>query len=173
MSNINNGESKLNLHKATVNYHFRSLDPKFMEILTAMEKLETWTVDNTEDVNAQLIEFGKKLSQYKNLQILKENTQDFITLLGYISSPRTIRMINWIDQNLSSFSMVILIYSKNNQRNDVCKLMTDRLNTLKTLSMLGFIFSETRVKSISTLMEHWAREKENNNNEEEEEEEDD
>lgn len=152
---------KLNLNKNAVDFYWKNKDQRMLKILSMMEAVEPWVVDDIESVSRELIEFGKKISQAKTTQLSK-HAEDIIIVMTYIFSSRSMRLLNWLDENYPGLSFHYVMEARHKEDWEPGKLLLDRLKTIKTLSLLSLIFSPIRTRLISGLLD------EDNENEEEE-----
>ena len=109
--------NRLNLAKGAVNFHWKSIDPRMQKILTMMEAVEPWVVDDVEDVTNELLEFGKNIGKAKNTQ-LSEYSSDITTVMAYIFSSRSLRLLNWLDENYPGLSFHYVMEARHNQQNE-------------------------------------------------------
>ncbi len=145
-------DNKLNLNKRAVNFHWKSQDPRMLKILSMMEAVEPWVVDDVEFVAKDLVEFGKKLGNAKSPQLSK-NSEEITLIMAYIFSSKSLRLLNWIDENYPGLSFHYVMEARHKEDWEPGRLLLDRLKTIKTLSLLGLIFSPMRTRLISGLLE--------------------
>lgn len=145
-------DNKLNLNKRAVNFHWKSQDPRMLKILSMMEAVEPWVVDEVEFVAKDLVEFGKKLVKAKSPQLSK-NSEEITLIMAYIFSSKSLRLLNWIDENYPGLSFHYVMEARHKEDWEPGRLLLDRLKTIKTLSLLGLIFSPMRTRLISGLLE--------------------
>lgn len=143
---------KLNLNKNTVDFYWKNQDPRMLKILSMMEAVEPWIVDDVESVAKELISFGKKINNAKTSQ-LSSNSEDITIIMTYIFSGKSMRLLNWIDDNFPGLSFHYVMEARHNEDWDAGKLLLDRLKTIKTLSLMGLIFAPMRTKLITGLLE--------------------
>lgn len=149
----NEKSEKLNLNKNAVDFYWRMLDPRMLKILTMMEKPENWVIDDIEQVAKELSEFGRKLGTFKDSEKMKDNYETMITIMTYIYSSKSIRLLSWFDKKFSGVSIQYIMHSKNQPDWEPGKLLLDRLITIKTLSMLGLIFNPVRTRLLMAMLE--------------------
>lgn len=143
---------KLNFNKTSVNNFWKQSEPKIAKAISIMENVEHWVVDDVEAVAKELIEFGKKLSDVSKDKI-NENSQEIIFITAYISCGKALRLLNWLDDNYPSLSFYYVMNARQNaDESEQARLLIDRLQTLKTISMLGKIFSPARTRIITELL---------------------
>lgn len=154
---------KLNLNKTTVDFYWKTKDPRMFKILDMMEAVEPWVVDDVESVAKELVNFGKKMSIVKTGK-LSQHSDEITMIMTYIFSGKAIRILNWLDDNFPGLSFHYVMEARQREDWEAGKLLLDRLKTIKTLSLLGMIFTPMRTRLISSLLE----EDEDNDDEQEE-----
>jgi len=143
---------KLNLNKSSVEFYWKTKDPRMLKILNMMESVEPWVVDDVEAVAKELVSFGKILGNIKSGQLSKYS--DEVTLLmTYIFSSKSLRLLNWLDDNYPGLSFHYVMEARQREDWEAGRLLLDRLTTIKTLSLLGLIFTPMRTRLISGLLE--------------------
>lgn len=143
---------KLNLSKSSVAYHWKTKDPRMSKILSKMEDVEPWTVDDIESVAKEIVGFGKHLSTAKTIQ-LSRHYEDITVVMTYIFSGKSMRLLNWLDENFPGLSFHYVMEARHREDWEAGKLLLDRLKTIKTLSLLSQIFAPMRTRLISGLLE--------------------
>lgn len=143
---------KLNLNKNSVDFYWKTLDPRMLKILNMMEAVEPWVVDDAESVARELINFGKKLSDANTGQ-LSRHSDDITLIMTYIFSGKSMRLLNWLDENYPGLSFHYVMEARHREDWEAGKLLLDRLKTIKTLSLLSMIFQPMRTRLISGLLE--------------------
>lgn len=143
---------KLNLSKSAVDFYWKTQDERMLKILSMMEAVEPWVVDDVESVAKELISFGKKIGQAKTGQ-LSQHSDDITTIMTYIFAGKALRMLNWLDDNYPGLSFHYVMEARQKEDWESGRLLLDRLKTIKTLSLLGHIFTPMRTRLISGLLE--------------------
>lgn len=143
---------KLNLNKNAVDFYWKAQDPRMLKILSMMESVEPWVVDDVESVARELVDFGKKISQAKTTQLSK-TSEEITIVMTYIFSSKSMRLLNWLDENFPGLSFHYVMEARHREDWEPGKLLLDRLKTIKTLSLLGLIFSPMRTRLISGLLD--------------------
>ena len=143
---------KLNLKKSTVNIYWKTQDPRMLRVLTLMETAEPWVVDEIDSVARELVNFGKKLGEVRAGH-LSSNSDEVTTVLTYIGSGKAMRIMNWLDDNFPGLSFFYVMEARGKEDWDSGRLLLDRLRTIKTLSLLGSLFSPMRAKLIVGFLE--------------------
>lgn len=143
---------KLNLNKSSVDFYWKTKDPRMLKILNMMESVEPWVVDDVESVAKELVNFGKTLSNVKTGQ-LSRHSDEVTLLMTYIFSSKSLRLLNWLDDNYPGLSFHYVMEARQREDWEAGKLLLDRLKTIKTLSLLGLIFTPMRTRLISGLLD--------------------
>lgn len=143
---------KLNLNKSTVDFYWKTKDPRMFKILDMMEAVEPWVVDDVESVAKELVNFGKKMSVVKTGK-LSQHSDEITLIMTYIFSGKAVRILNWLDDNFPGLSFHYVMEARQREDWEAGKLLLDRLKTIKTLSLLGMIFTPMRTRLISSLLE--------------------
>jgi hypothetical protein len=151
-NNYNNMDKKdkLNLNQANVNFYWKGQDPKIAKIISVMEKVEHWVVDDIDAVSKELISIGKKMNTTDKAKLAK-NSDQLIEVMAYITSGKALRLLNWLDENHSGLSFQYVMEARQTD-DDTGKLLIDRLKTIKTLSLLNKVFSPSRTRLITELL---------------------
>lgn len=150
---------KLNLNKSAVDFYWKTQDPRMLKILTMMENVEPWIVDDVDSIAKELVNFGKKISKAKTGQ-LSQHSDELTIVMTYIFSGKAMRMLNWLDDNYPGLSFHYVMEARQKEDWEAGKLLLDRLKTIKTLSLLGMIFTPMRTRLISGLLEEDEEENE-------------
>ena len=143
---------QLYLKKSAVNFFWKTQNPRMLRILNQMESVEPWVVDEVESVARDLISFGKKIGDAPGGK-LSECSEEITLVMTYIFSGKSLRLLNWLDENHPGLSFYYVMEARQKEDWEPGRLMLDRLKTIKTLSLLGLIFSPIRTKLISGLLD--------------------
>ena len=145
-------EEKLNLNSTMINSFWKKSDAKVAKAISIMEKVEHWVVDDVDSVAKELIALGKKMGEVSK-DSLNENAEDIIVVMAYISCGKALRLLNWIDESYPSLSFYYVMNARQTiEESDQARLLIDRLQTIKTLSLLGKVFSPARTRLITELL---------------------
>lgn len=143
---------KLNLNKSAVDFYWKTQDKRMFKILSMMESVEPWIVDDVESIAKELVNFGRKISQAKTGQ-LSQHSEELTTVMTYIFSGKALRLLNWLDDNYPGLSFHYVMEARQREDWEAGRLLLDRLKTIKNLSLLGMIFTPMRTRLISGLLE--------------------
>ena len=142
----------LNLTKEDTDVFWKNKNPRMHKILNMMESVEPWVLDEIPSISNELVEFGKKLAKAKT-EHLTQTSEEITTIMAYIFSSKSIKLLQWIDKSFPGLSFHYIMTARYEEDWESGKLLLDRLKTLKTLSLLGNVFSSTRTKLINNLLE--------------------
>lgn len=154
---------KLNLNKSAVNLYWKSKNPKIQKILSMMESVEPWVVDDVESIAKDLIMLGKRLNDAKANQLSK-NSDEITMIMTYVFSSKSIRLLNWLDENYPGLSFYYVMEARQKEDWEAGRLLLDRLKTIKSVSLLSDVFAPMRTKLISSLLEEDENDNEDNEN---------
>lgn len=145
-------EERLNFNSTIINNFWKNSDVKVSKAISIMEKVEHWVVDDVDSVAKELIALGKKMSDVSK-ESLNEHAEDIIVIMAYISCGKALRLLNWIDESYPSLSFYYVMNARQTiEDSDQSRLLIDRLQTIKTLSLLGKVFSPSRTRLITELL---------------------
>ncbi len=143
---------KVILKKSSVNIYWKTQDPRMLKVLNLMETAEPWVVDDVDSVARELVNFGKRLGNARATH-LSSNSDEITIVLTYISSGKAMRIMNWLDDNFPGLSFFYVMEARSKEDWDPGRLLLDRLKTIKTLSLLGSLFSPMRANLIINFLE--------------------
>jgi hypothetical protein len=143
----------LNLRTSVLNQYWAAQDPRMAKILSWMKTLEDWMLDENEEVADALYRLCERLDP-RNPNLIENHSEDLLTLMAYLSAPRAIRLLAWMDEH-SPYGMAgqltELATLPHNQASG--ELFLDRLQTLRSLALLGRVFSPSRAKSVARILQ--------------------
>lgn len=142
----------LNLKKSVVGEYWKKTDPRLARILSVMENIEHWIVDDVESVAQTLADVGKKMdkSSKKTLATLSE---ELIFAMAYIASGKFFRMVKWMDESHPGLSVHYIMEARQMQADWApAKLMIDRIQTINSLQLMGRVFAPSRTRLIAQLL---------------------
>ena len=143
----------LNLRKAIIEDYWENQSPRLSKVIKAMERVEFWTVDESQEVTGMLDKLSTRLDKSQSDSI-SENSNKLLFVMAYMSSGRSIRMMKWFDEKFANdLSADIVSSAKENEEDPVNRLLLDRLQTIKSLTLMQSIFSPARTKKILKILE--------------------
>ena len=143
--------SALNLKKSIVTEYWKKADPRMARILSVMENVEHWTVDDTQSVADAISDLAKKMDK-SSKETLAKLSEELLYVMGYISSSKALRMVKWMDESHPGLSVHYIMEARQMQEWPPARLLLDRLQTIKSLSLMGKVFAASRTKLIAALL---------------------
>lgn len=145
-------EEKLNFNNTIVSSFWKKSDQKVSKAISIMENVEHWVLDDVPEVAKELIAIGKKIN-LASKDALNENANEITLMMAYISCGKALRLLNWLNETYPNLSFYYVLNARQNIENSKeSRLLIDRLQTIKTLSLLNKVFSEERTNTIIDLL---------------------
>lgn len=142
----------LNLNKSIVDQYWQKTAPRIAKVLSVMEGVEFWLVDDVQSVNDALRDLAKKMDKAPQ-EKLSTHAEDLLFIMAYMSSGRALRMMNWFDEQFpKGLSIDLLQEAKRLGEVEHAQLMIDRLQTIDSLKMINRVFAPTRSRLILELL---------------------
>ena len=135
----------LNLRKSLIERFWNEQDPRMARILRWMDNTEKWMLDERPDVLQALTALSQSMSK-SSPAALADRFDPLLDVLAYMSSSRALRIIEWMDRNYAGGLSLRLVERALERPDERAQLLIDRLQTLRSLSVLGKIFAESRIK---------------------------
>lgn len=151
--------ASVNLRTSVVQDFWRNRDDRIARILGYMEDVEDWMVDDHEAVLGELTKLAERIHN-SNGHKLADRTDAVLNILAYMSSSRAMRLLEWLDYRFHN-ELALQLVERAAERGDDprAQLLIDRLQTLRSLALLGRIFSPSRTRLVSDLLrDHLAQE---------------
>ena len=141
-----------NLRKSLVERFWFERDPRIARILRWMDSTENWMVDERPDVTLALTSLGRRMTESEP-EALAAQFDPLLDILAYMSSSRAMRIMAWLDRE-NGGALSLRLMQKAMARSDTkAQLLVDRLQALRSLSLLGEIFSAKRISRAISLLE--------------------
>lgn len=152
MSANRNAQNSVNLRKSVVNDFWKKRDERIARILGFMENVEDWMVDDQEAVIAALSGLAQRIDQ-SNGKALATHPDALLNIMAYMSSSRAMRLLEWLDTRFHNELALQLVERATSRETDArAQLLLERLQTLRSLALLGRIFSPSRTRLVSELL---------------------
>lgn len=142
----------LNLRKSLVERFWNNHDPRLARILRWMDSTEDWMMDERPDVMQALTALGQRMSN-TNPEALAERFDPLIDILAYMSSSRALRIVEWLDRAHAGALSLRLVQKAQERPDPRAQILIDRLQALRSLSLLGQIFSQQRIGRAVELLD--------------------
>lgn len=141
-----------NLRQSVIEQFWQKKDPRMARILGWMESMEDWMLDDDEDVAEKIYSLASSLERADKEDII-DNSEHLIKVMAYMSSPRSLRLLEWFDSQYADETSVVIIKSAEEMGDDACgKILIDRLQTLQRLNLLSRIFSPSRSRVVAEIL---------------------
>jgi hypothetical protein len=142
----------LNLKKSVVGDYWQKTNSRLARILSVMENVEHWIVDDVQSVAEALTDVGKKMDKSRKTT-LAALSEELIYAMAYISSGKFFRMIKWMDETHPGLSVHYIMDARQMQNDWApARLMVDRIQTINSLQLIGKVFSPSRTRLIAELL---------------------
>lgn len=142
----------LNLKKSIVGEYWKKTDPRLARILSVMENVEHWIVDDVESVAQALADVGKKMDK-SSKRTLASLSEELIFAMAYIASGKFFRMVKWMDDSHPGLSVHYIMEARTMQNDwPPARLMVDRIQTIHSLQLMGRVFAPSRTRLIAELL---------------------
>lgn len=143
----------LNLRKSVVTDFWKTRDPRMSEILRAMAANEHWHMDSRDRVAQALVGLGQHLEHASHQAMSRrESLEAMIRLMAYLSSPRAMRLLEWINDKHGSLAVELVKTAS--EMNDTCgDLLIERIQTIRSLALLTVIFSYENIRQVRRTLE--------------------
>jgi hypothetical protein len=140
----------LNLRANIIDQFWETRDPRMRQILDQMATGEYWQMDSRERVAEALAALTGKLDRAEP-EVIERCLPHLVRLMAYLSAPRAMRLLEWMSERHDTLAVAITREAA--VMDDPCgRLMVERVQTIKSLSLLSNIFAPERVKQITELL---------------------
>ncbi|STX29847.1 Intracellular multiplication protein IcmW [Legionella beliardensis] len=143
-------------HEASAQYWFEFVDPMIYRVITFMESVEDWTLDNNPLLEEAINRLGRELDDIEKIDVSTLNQEDvFIRLVGNIKSGRGLRLLQAIDTVHPGSASRVLIHAEETSTGstDPAGFFLKRNITFERLRLLARVFSEYRLRLIARALE--------------------
>lgn len=143
----------VNLRKSVVQQFWQSRHPRAAKILSWMESVEDWGVDDHEAVAQALTRLAERLPNASQ-KVLSEQTDRLLDIMAYMSAPRALRLLEWLDQRFAQGALSVALVERATARADDARaqVLIDRLQALRSLDLLSQVFSPARIQTVTELL---------------------
>lgn len=142
----------LSLQRSIVEDHWKKTSPRMAKAVSVMEGVEHWRLDERKEVDEALKELVKSMNKTSR-DAIAQNSQSIIYVMAYLSSGKSLRMMNWFDEKFpSGLTVEITDDAKNDPDSAHARLLLDRLQTIKSLSLMTKVFAPNRSRLILEIL---------------------
>lgn len=143
-------------HEAAAQFWSAFPDPNIYRVITFLESVEHWTIDNNERLETLLKTLGQELDNFANIDLSNlKHEEIFIKILAGIKTSRGLRLLHAIDSvHPGSASRVIMHAEEMNY--DLQKppyFFIKRNMAFERLRLLSRIFASHRLTIINQALE--------------------
>lgn len=147
-------KSVLRLDNDSVLSHWDNRTKSLGKLVRGMAAMEsTWALDEEDGVLDALDELIQLLNQTPFARI-QEHGETLVRVMGYLESPRALRILEWLDQRYErdTVSVRLVAMAQEHPENRTNALLVARLQRLKSLELLGSVFSGARLRMLAELL---------------------
>lgn len=142
--------------KASAQYWFNYPDPMIYRVITFMESVENWTLDNDPELESAMERLGRELDDIEKVDMGMLNQEEaFIRIVGNIKSGRGLRLLQAIDTVHPGSASRVLIHAEESSAGsyDPAGFFLKRNITFERLRLLARVFSEYRLRLVVRALE--------------------
>src|SRR5689334_20677928 len=128
-------------------------DPMIYRVISFMESVESWTLDNNPEIEEVLASLGQQLDKLTRFELGKED--QFVTLCAHIKTSRILRLLQAIDTIDPGSASKVLMYAEENNtpENLLAGLFLRRNIVFERLRLLARVFSVDRFQLVLKALE--------------------
>jgi intracellular multiplication protein IcmW len=132
-------------------YEYR--DPMIYRVVSFMESVEDWSLDNDSDLEASMQRLGEALEDVGNIDLQHE--EEFIKIAAYVKAGRGLRLLQTLDTAFPGAASKLLMYAEEHSTSseDVPGLFLRRNIVFERLRLLGRVFAPERFALIAKALE--------------------
>lgn len=142
----------LNLKKSIVEDYWRKTSPRMAKAILVMQDVEFWLLDDKKEVNDALNDLAKSMDK-ADKDVIIQQANSLLYVMAYMSSGKALRMMSWFDEkHPNGLTVDLTNLAKDNPEDIHARLMLDRLQTIKSLSLMNKIFAPSRTRLIIEML---------------------
>lgn len=142
----------LNLKKSIVEDYWRKTSPRMAKAISVMQDVEFWLLDDKKEVNDALNDLAKSMDKADRDNIVQQ-ANALLYVMAYMSSGKALRMMSWFDEkHPNGLTVDITTMAKSNPESIHARLLLDRLQTIKSLSLMNKVFAPSRTRLIIEML---------------------
>ncbi len=140
-------------HKAVHQFWKNYPDPTLYKVITFMEGVEDWTLDEQPELEAAINELGATLEDVGNIDLQQED--NMIDLVCHIKTGRGLRLLMCLDQAYPGAAAKVLMHAEEvtKSETDTAGLFLRRNIVFERLRLLSRVFASDRLKLIIKTLE--------------------
>lgn len=138
--------------KGSHKYWFEYKDPTIYRVLSFMEGVENWTMDDNPQLEEAMQKLGSALDNIGNIELQKED--ELIKLALHVKAMRMLRLLQCLDTANPGTASKILMHAeqKNTDNSSVPGLFLQRNIIFERLRLLSRIFSAERLALVTKAL---------------------
>jgi len=127
-------------------------DPILYRVISFMESVESWTYDNTIEIEKAIKKLANALEDADKFELKQE--ENYINIGANLHMGRLLRILQAIDSIEPGSASKVLMYSEeNNHKNETIALFLQRNIAFERLRLLTRVFSPERLTMLSRTLE--------------------
>ncbi len=149
------------LHLDAVHAFWDSYDRRTLyRVIVALERVEHWTLDTTESVEAALLQLGTVMDQTPDVTLDQEAA--FVRVLATVRASRALRLLQALDAAKPGAASQLLMYAEGNTGAEAstpdpfAELFLRRNLVFERLQLLSRVFAPQRVSLVLKALEQSA-----------------
>ena len=142
--------------KAVHEFWHQYQDPIIYRVVSFMESVEDWILDDDPDFEKKMRELGEELDNISQINLNELGHEDlYIEICNAVSSGRAIRLLQAIDSVHPGSASKVLIHAEENSQNSdpEAELFFRRNIVFERLRLLGRVFSKERFQFVLKAIE--------------------
>jgi len=150
-------------HQAVHQFWHQYPDPTIYRVITFMEGVENWTIDDNPQLEDAIKRLGGVLDNLGKIELKQENY--FIELVAHIKTGRGLRLLMSLDNAHPGAAAKVISKAEKNknslpkEKNDDVSVIFIRRNVVfERLRLLGRVFSQDRFRLILKSLEETSYE---------------
>ncbi|MAH61783.1 MAG: phosphoesterase [Legionellales bacterium] len=139
-------------YKGAHAYWSKFVDPSVYRVITFMENVENWTLDEDTSVDAAINNLGQLLN-HPDTKAPKPSPE-ILKFIAYIKTSRNLRFLQGLDQITPGSASKIISYAEENQFNDHHAYIFIYRNIIfERLRIMSRIFQKSRIHTLKKAFE--------------------
>lgn len=140
-------------HKASLQFWFEYKDPIIYRVITYMESVENWTIDDHPELEAAIKNLGEILDDVGNVDLQKED--ELIKIAAYIKASRALRLLQAMDTAHPGAASKLLTHAEKHSTapDDAPALFLRRNVIFERLRLLSRVFASERLALVQQALE--------------------
>lgn len=128
-------------------------DPMIYRVISFMESVEDWTLDDQPELEKAMASLGDTLEDIGNIDLQQED--EFIKVATYIKAGRGLRLLQCMDVAYPGAASKLLMHAEENTQNieDVPGLFLRRNIVFERLRLLARVFAPERFQLLLKALE--------------------